>query len=231
VSNKSCVAIAKLRRRLQRIPNTDIIYFDETHLRVGEAPRDTLVAPGESQYLVVDDNNRYAPRYDMICFVYGGGVFPAIVYTPKDRKRLKVNGITKKMLNDYILNQLSVHVGAKDHYPWYIVCDKSNIHNAAEIKESFEDGMVHEIKEVIFLPTQAAKRMSPLDNGIFGIWKQRCRNHGKIAKANIVSIMIQEWEKISVDEIQSAYRHCGLTSSRDPYFDCHDPSSHTHTKE
>ena len=57
MSNKSCVAIAKLRRRLQRIPNTDIIYFDETHLRVGEAPRDTLVAPGESQYLVVDDNN------------------------------------------------------------------------------------------------------------------------------------------------------------------------------
>jgi hypothetical protein len=229
VSEQSCKDIAKLRRRLQRIPNTDIIYFDETHLRVGECPRDTLVAPGEKQYLVVDDNTKYAPRYDMIAFIHGDKVFPAIVFSPEDRKRLKVKGITKSMLNDYILNHLSRYVGALDHYPWYIVCDKSQVHNKDDIMQNFQDGGVHEIKEVIFMPTQAAKRMSPLDNGLFGLWKQRCRNNGNISKHNITSIMMKEWEKITKEEIQSAYRHCGLTSSHKLYFDCPNPSAHTHS--
>jgi len=186
------------------------------------------VAPGETSYVIVDDNTSYAKRYDMIAFICGDTTFPAVVFSPEDREARGVRGITKELLNESILNITSRYVGYKDRYPWYIICDKSTVHNKEEMLENFRDGGVHEIVEIVFMPTKAAKRLSPLDNGLFGLWKQRCRKRGFITKENITSIMISEWERISKEEIEHAYRHCGLTTSRNIYFDCPNPRSHVH---
>jgi hypothetical protein len=218
-----------MRRKLQHIGNKHIIYFDECHLRISDAPLTTLVAPEEKQYIIVDENTTYASRYDMIAFICGEQTFPAMIYSPADRTRLGVSGITKEMLNRYIINYVSRYVGQLDRYPWYIVCDRSAIHSKEDIIESFRDGGVHEIVDVLFMPTKAAKRLSPLDNGIFHIWKNNCRQHGKMTKNNIINIMNQEWERITRVQIQHAYKHCGLTTSHHVYFDCPDSFTHQHT--
>lgn len=176
----------------------------------------------------MDENSSYAARYDMISFISGNNIFPAIIYSPEDRARLGVSGITKDMLNESIINYVSRYVGIHDHYPWYIVCDRSTIHSKDEIMESFRDGGVHEIVDVLFMPTKSAKRLSPLDNGIFHIWKERCRSHGLITKSNIISIMSHEWEQITKQQLHAAYNHCGLTRRRDVYFDCPRTSTHRH---
>jgi hypothetical protein len=187
------------------------------------------VASEQKEYIIVDDNSSYAARYDMIAWISGDSIFPVTIYSPADRAKLGVSGITKEMLNQCIINSVSRYVGIKDHYPWYVVCDKSTIHNKKEIIESFQDGGVHEIVDVLFMPTKAAKRLSPLDNGIFHLWKERCRQQGKFTTNNIISIMTREWEKITKEEIQHAYHHCGLTTSKNIYFDCPKPIVHQHT--
>ena len=66
VNDTSCDAIEKLRRKLQRVVNNKIIFVDETHIKINEAPTTTLVAPGDKPYVVVTDSSSYAARYDMI---------------------------------------------------------------------------------------------------------------------------------------------------------------------
>jgi hypothetical protein len=228
VTKQACIDIEKLRAKLRRIPKKNIIFMDETYFRLSDAPHSTLVFPGESEYVEVEQNSHYAARYDMITFISGEKVFPPIIYSPEDRKALKVDGIRGWMINDFITDYLARASAALDQYPLYLLCDKSNAHNLEEMKESFELGLCFEIVDISKLPTQAAKRVSPLDNGIYADWKKRCRSHYPITKKNIKQIMSDEWEKTTAKQIKKCYKHCGLTNTHNPYFDCPAPSSHKH---
>jgi hypothetical protein len=52
------------------------------------------------------------------------------------------------------------------------VVDRASNHNAEKILEVFHDWGGQEFKEVIVTPPAAAKRLSPLDNSLFNIWRQ-----------------------------------------------------------
>ncbi len=80
------------------------------------------------------------------------------------------------------------------------------------------------------MPTQAAKRLSPLDNALFHIWKESVRKHAPLTEDNVVRIMSDAWNNISSHYIQSQYRKCGLIGYTNPYFDCPQPSMHRHTQ-
>jgi hypothetical protein len=86
VSPELCDDIADLRKKIQRLSKANVLFLDETHLRLNEAPAHTLVAPGESAYVVVEDTTAYAKRYDMIACCTGKEVLPPIIYTPDERK-------------------------------------------------------------------------------------------------------------------------------------------------
>jgi hypothetical protein len=223
-----CEQIADVRRWAKKIHKKNLIYMDETQLKLNEAPRTTLVAPGETEYVIVEDNTSYAARYDMICFMSGEKVFPAIVYSPEDRASRGVKGITSDMLNEFIVNQLGPSLGAYDRYPLYIICDRSTIHNIDKMNDSFIEGYCHEVKEIRYMPSKSAKRLSPLDNGLFHDWKERCRKHSPLTKKNIISVMITEWERTTSEQLFKYYKHCGLTYSRNVYADCPNPHEHKH---
>lgn len=228
VSKELCEAIAKVRRKLQRVPKKNILFMDETHFKLNECARKTLVVPGESECIVVHDSTSYAGRYDMICFISGEEVFPPMIYSPKDREELGVKGITGDMLNSFIEDYLARAIAAKDRYPLYLLCDKSTIHNIEKMKEAFQNGLCFEIVDISFLPTQAAKRLSPLDNSLFADWKNRCRDHHPITPENIKQIMSDEWERTAKEKIKAYYKHCALARRRNPYHDCPLPTVHQH---
>ena len=73
-----------------RHAKTKLPFLGETYVRIGTCQPHTLVAPGEEPYVVVDDTDGYAPRYDMIACCSGERVFPPFIFTPKERKGLKV---------------------------------------------------------------------------------------------------------------------------------------------
>jgi hypothetical protein len=217
------------RNWAKRVVKNNLIYLDETAVRVSDCEKSTLVLPGESQYVVVDDNSSYAARYDMIAVVTANEVLPPIIFSPDDRKQLGVSGINSRMLLDYIEDILARSVSALDRYPMFLVLDNATIHNREKMLDSFRSQGCEEIADIKFIPPKSAKRLSPLDNGIFGIWKNNVRKNKIITKNNIKSIMITEWEKINSKLLHSCYKHCCLTCRDYTYKDCPQPNLHNHT--
>jgi hypothetical protein len=230
VSKQLCDEIEKIRHKLKNVSKRKIMFLDETHLKLNEAVRSTLIAPNETQYVIVSENTSYSKRYDMIACCSGSQVFPCMIYTPNERTRTGVKGINTKMLITYIQNLLAQSLGATDEYPIYLVIDRSTIHNEEEMMQAFHDNGCQSLVEIIKMPTQAAKRLSPLDNTLFHQWKDRCRQHDLITDKNIEQIMNDEWNKVTAEQLYSYYRHCGLTSTSQRYFDCPLPAVHKHTK-
>lgn len=228
MSSALCDDIADLRRKIQRMNKANVLFLDETHLKLNTAPTHTLVAPGEKEYVVVEDTSSYAKRYDMIACITSKEVLPPIIYTPDERKAMNVKGINTKMLVTYIQQILAQAVGALDRYPLYLVLDNATCHNKSQILEAFHDNGCQDLVDVLFMPTQAAKRMSPLDNNLFHEWKERVRKQHPITSKNIEQVMSDEWNNIPPQHLLHYYKHCGLTGRGDVYFDCPQPSVHQH---
>jgi len=205
-----------------------VLFLDETQLRLNAVRHRTLLAPGEQKYVVVEDTTAYAARYDMIACISGEGVLPPKIFSPEDRERLGVKGITKDMVNQYIDELLAQAVGALDQFPITLVVDRSTAHNTGEMLQAFHDVGCQDVQTVYSMPTNSAKRLSPLDNTLFHQWKEACRKRGKISKRNIEQVMSDCWNQITKKQIMACYKHCGLICPRDSYQDCPDPLSHQH---
>jgi hypothetical protein len=224
VSAEMCEQIAKVRRKLQRIGTNHILFLDETHKREGDVQNYTIVLPGEPPYIESSCTSKYATRFDMIACCSGNCALPPIIYSPKERGR----GITRDMLLEYIRNLLAQSAGALDTYPLLLVVDRATIHNEQKIIEEFHNWGCQELVEVVKMPPAAAKRLSPLDNSLFNLWRQRVLDGPPLATANIKQRMSDAWNSITADDIQPQYRNCGLMRHQDVYFDCPNPTAHRH---
>lgn len=223
-----CESIATLRRRLQRVPKSRLVFIDESHARISIAPTRTLVAPGHAAYTVVEDTTKYASRYDMIAWCSADRVFPSVIYTPEERARAEVKGINQAMLLDSMKRYLAPEFRKMGLAPITLVMDKSNVHNPAKIKQALADGGCRAEVDVVLMPTQAAKRMSPLDNSLFATWKARVKKHVPLTKDNIVNFMYGEWEKLTATDITPHYHHCLLMQRQNVYADCPESAAHQH---
>jgi transposase len=228
VSVGLCNSIATLRKKIQRISKERVLFLDETALRLNEAPTCTLAFPGDDAYVIADDTSSYAARYDMIACCNDSSVFPPMIFTPTERADAGVKGINKKMLVKYIQTILAQAIGALDQYPIILVLDRASIHKR-DLLQEFHDMGCQDVQDIWFMPKQAAKRMSPLDNALFHDWKERCRKREPIRKNNIEQIMADEWNNLPTQLTHAHYQHCLLTHPHDPYADCPDPAAHSHT--
>jgi hypothetical protein len=222
------MSIARMRRGLMRMSKSKLLFLDETYVRIGIHPSRTLVAPGHQRYVVVDDTDQYAPRYDMIACVSAERVFPSIIFTPKDRVDWSVKGVHKWMLHRYIHEVLAQAVEALDEYGVVLIMDRASIHNPQEMLEEFQEAGCGVIKDVRLMPAYAGKRLNPLDNSFFHEWKEAIRKEGPITERNIVSVMSNKWNNLPPEHIWAHFHHCALMCGIDPYRDCPDPSAHQH---
>ena len=151
-------------------------------------------------------------------------MLPPIIYAPKERGK----GVNQDMLLRYIQDLLGQAAGALDQYPLLLLLDRSTIHSEARILQEFHDWGCQELTEVIRIPTASAKRLSPLDNSLFNLWRQRVLDGPPLTKANIKQRMSDAWNSFTSAELRAQYRHCGLLRHQDVYFDCPDPAAHKH---
>lgn len=226
VSADMCEQIGQVRRKLQRTGIHHILFLDETHKRQGDVDTFTIVLPGEPSFIEASATSSYAPRYDMIACCSGRTVLPPIIYSSKDRDK----GITQEMLLDYVRNLLAQAAGALDTYPLTLVCDRAAIHNEAKLLQEFHDWGCQEMAEVIRIPPASAKRLSPLDNSLFNLWRQRVLAGGPLTEHNIKTRMSDAWNSLTSSDIKAQYKHCGLMRHQDVYFDCPNPATHRHGK-
>jgi hypothetical protein len=224
VSADACEQIAHVRRKLQRIGIKHILFLDETHKREGDVDSYSIFLPGQPPFIQTSSTSSYAARYDMIVCCSGHTALPPIIYAPKERGR----GVNQDMLLQFIRNLLAQAAGALDQYPLLLLLDKATIHSEAKILQEFHDWGCQELTEVLRIPTASAKRLSPLDNSLFNLWRQRVLAGGALTKANIKQRMSDAWNSITPAELREQYRHCGLLRRQNVYFDCPDPASHRH---
>jgi len=224
VSPEMCEQIAKVRRKLQRIGVGHILFLDETLKREGDVDSYSIFLPGEPPLIESSCTSRYAARFDMIACCSGKSVLPPVIYAPKERGK----GIDTAMLLSHIRDLLAQAAGALDEYPLLLVLDRATIHNEEKIMQEFHDWGCQELTEVIKMPPAAAKRLSPLDNSLFNLWRQRVLASGALTKVNIKQRMSDAWNSITSAELRAQYRHCGLLRHQNVYFDCPDPASHRH---
>lgn len=231
VSSELCDSIAELRRKIQTVGADHVLFLDEVPFKINESASHSVVAPGETPFVIVEDDSSYAARYDMIACCTHTEVLPPIVFSPQDRSELGTRGITQKMFIKCIEDVLAQACGALDRYPLYLVLDRASIHNEKEILQAFQLNGCQDLVEIWKMPSKAAKRMSPLDNTLFHHWKERIRNSGEIKSQNVVQKMVDEWNNLPGFLLRSQYKHCGLVRWQDPYFDCPQPSVHQHQNE
>jgi hypothetical protein len=215
-----------MRRKLQRISKDRVLFIDETALRLSEAPTHTLVLPGEQAYVVATETSAYSKRYDMIAVCVGDRVLLPKIFSPKERAGAEVRGINRCMLLQFIDDVLAQAVEGLDRYPLTLVLDRASIHMDVEaIRQAFRDRGSESIKDILLMPPNAAKRLSPLDNAMFHDWKEECRLLCPATVRTIQRIMNDTWMKMKPEP---HYKHCGLTRSKDLYFDCPAPAVHKH---
>jgi len=213
-----------MRRKLQRIGKQHVLFLDETHKREGDVDNHTIVLPGAPPYIETSSTSSYARRFDMIACCSGEKVLPPIIYAPTERDK----GVTREMLLEYIRNLLAQAAGALDVYPLILLVDKAPIHTEAEMLQEFHDWGCQEMTEVLLMPPAAAKRLSPLDNSLFNLWRQRVLAEGGLTKSNIRRRMSDAWNSITAEDIHAQFRNCGLMRHQDVYFDCPNPAVHKH---
>lgn len=168
--------------------------------------------------MLATETSAYAKRYDMIAVCTGDRVLLPKIFTPKERAGAEVRGINRSMLLQFIDDVLAQAVEGLDRYPLTLVLDRATIHMDVDaIRQAFHDRGSESIKDILLMPPNAAKRLSPLDNALFHDWKEACRLHCPATAKTIVRIMSDAWEKMKPGP---HYLHCGLTRNKDPYFDC-----------
>lgn len=226
VSAEQCELVADIRRKIRRIGTRKVIFLDETAERLSDAPTHTIVLPGEQPIVEATETSSYSKRYDMIACCTSDRVLIPKVYTPAERSDAGVKGINGSMLRQFVDDVLAQSVEGLDRYPLLLFLDRAPIHlNTDSLMQTFHDRSSESIKEIHLLPPNAAKRVSPLDNALFHDWKEQCRKHTPLTSDNIVQVMSDAWEKM---DPAPHYKHCGLTRSKDVYFDCPDPVGHKH---
>ena len=230
VSPDLCEQIASMRRKLQKIATARILFLDETALRLNAAPTHTIVLPGEQPYVLATDTSSYAARYDMIAVCTGVETLLPKVFTPAERKGAEVRGVNSAMLQQFIDDTLAQAVEGLDRYPLTLVLDQASIHkNVDAIRQAFHDRGSQAIRDILLMPPNAAKRLSPLDNALFHDWKEICRKRCPVTKQTIQRVMADAWNQLPSRLLHAHYKHCGLVRGQDPYFDCPDPAGHAHT--
>ena len=84
VSDPLCDEIAKMRRKIQHMSKSRTLFFDETAVRLSEAPTSTIVLPGEQPYVLASETEIYSKRLDMIACIAVNQTFAPVIHTPKE---------------------------------------------------------------------------------------------------------------------------------------------------
>jgi hypothetical protein len=201
----------KIRRKLQRIDSHDLIFMDETNVKESISHRGGMSPAGTRAPLLVTDTSRYCARYDVMASVCLDGPLPMRVVTPEDRDISNQKGIDQEIFLDYLSDDL---IPALSNYPprqWCFITDRASIHNLGEIQEELNSlDYTPTIQHVVLLPTNTAKYVSPLDNCLWHLWKDRVRQTEMRLGEGLDTLLVRTWGGMEKRVIHSSYRKCRL---------------------
>ncbi|CAF3016128.1 unnamed protein product [Rotaria sp. Silwood2] len=154
-------------------------------------PCRTFVAPEYKPLIIVDKSAACAECFDFIGAING----PQITNT-------LAPAINRLRINDM-----------------YLICDKSRLHNMANMMRPLKTGKCKSIIDIHYMPTASAKYISPLDNPIWHSFRKLVRKQYPFTTVDLSSILSRTFYSLSRQEISNAYRKCAITYGTDVYYD------------
>ena len=207
--------VVSVRRKLRRVAKNKITFIGETQMKENTHSLTTLALAGDTGKVVVSKPESFAGRVDFIAAANAEQTFPLAIFTPKERQKYGCCGITKAMFNDFLETKLAPAICDLDEEDLLIVIDRARVHNVKEIDAILDNNGCDNVKEIILLPRETAKHVSPLDNALFHDFKQGVRERLKnkeITFNKIKAAARREWGDFDSAALQAHYRHCRLYS-------------------
>lgn len=202
-----------VRRKLRVLAKDRIIFLDETHIRETIHPTTTLALKGDKGKVLVQKPEAFAARLDIIAAATSEETLPLGLFGPKDRKRLGSKGITKAMFNGYMADTLGPAIAGLNTDCMKLVVDGARIHNLKEIEQALDNAGADNVEEIVLLPKEVAKHVSPLDNALFHDFKEAVRDRVKNERVNMPTLkrrVRKMWASIKPEKLEAHYRKSRL---------------------
>jgi hypothetical protein len=204
---------------LKPISNEQLIFIDEIAIYSTMVPRRTLVAPGQKPLILVKEPSAYAKRFDFIGAINGSQPIACMTLTPADRTARRIKGIRQQVINQWITDTLAPEINQLGINNLYLICDKSTAHNQVHMMQALKAAKCYSVIKFLYIPTAAAKYLSPLDNPIWHSFKEVIRSQHPLTLMDIPELLSQTFYSLSTQEIQNAYRKCGYVYGIDERYD------------
>jgi hypothetical protein len=217
-------SVVEIRKKLHRVSNQRLVFVDGSGMRSEPRPLKGLAPAGQTPKTTAEKHEKYEPRVDIMGAIGYHAPLACETKTSKQRRTIPnpkrgkkgVKGYTKPMVKNFLKKQLApkiMEMKVKD----VIVCmDKGLSFKAEEAKEQIVAGGAENVKDVLILPTNTAKHVSPLDNTLWHSLKERVRARKPKSEVATARILKEEFMGISQTDIQSYFRMCKLTWRSDP---------------
>lgn len=204
-----------MRRKLQRIAKKRLVFLDQTGIELGASPRYGLSVAGQEAKVAIESKNLYPKRVDIMGAISYDKTLSLEISLPSKRSNEKRKGYRKRDILKFISSQLAKALPKLKIKDMILLIDKGCRVSREEAMQAFQNGNCHCVKDVMILPTQSGKHISPLDNCLWHELKDDVRTQVPTTEEDMVRAIRYSWKKISSDHLHRYYKHCALTRGQD----------------
>lgn len=217
-------SVVEIRKKLSRVAKKRLVFIDGSGIRSEPRPLKGLAPSGQTPKTTAEKPEKYEPRVDIIGAVSYNAPLACETKTSTQRRKIPnpkkkktgVKGYTKPMVKNFLKNKLAPKIMDMKIKDVVVCMDKGLSFKEEEAKEQLEAGGAQNVKEVLILPTNTAKHVSPLDNTLWHSLKERVRARKPRTENGTARILKEEFMAISETNIQSYFKKCKLTWRSDP---------------
>ena len=212
-------SVVEIRKKLSRVAKKRLVFMDGSGMRSEPRPLKGLAPAGQTPKTTAEKPEKYEPRVDIMGAVGYNGPLACETKTSSQRRvipnpkkgKTGVKGYTKPMVKDFIRSELAPKIMEIKVKDVVVVMDKGLSFKAEEAKKQFTAGEAKNVKNVLILPTNTAKYVSPLDNTLWHSLKERVRARKPKTEAGTARILKEEFMGINQTDIQNYFTKCKLS--------------------
>ena len=220
-TDNSREAIAKYRRKCQRVPKEKLIFIDGSGMKAEPRKLYGLAPKGKKARVVTNKPERYQARLDIWGAISYNKPLAIDIKTSEDRKKKGVKGYGKKDVKTFLRTKVAPKVAEMRED--VILCMDRGFHfRPEEVDDELKKGGAQNIEDVWIFPVNGGKWCNPLDNNLWHSMKQRVRRQAPEDEKATAKMVKKTFMSIPAKDLRSYYRNCALTSRTDPYKDLTD---------
>lgn len=211
-------AVAKYRRKCQRVPKQQLIFLDGTGMNAEPRPTHGLAPKGKKAKVKSKKAKRYQARLDIWGAVSYNKPLAIDIQTSENRKKKGVRGYGKKDTKLFLRKKIAPQL-AKMNQNVIVGMDRGFHFTPDEIENELKAGGAKNIEDVWIFPPYAGKLCNPLDNNLWHTMKQKVRKSHPVDESETARVVKKVFMTTPLKDLHNYYRNCALTHGTDSYKD------------